>query len=179
QQQGKLATLTQLQAFNQPQQPSPFDTLSDADLKAMSASEKAELLAEHYQHLLAVPQVGEDLCRYEKGAWQVLPYRVLSREIAALFQKIRAPFSASGINSVLDTLKLMVPQMGTPARHLIGFRNGVFDTTTGQFSAHQKTHWLRTVNSVDYTPPKAGENLSDHAPHFWRWLTRAAGQQHE
>lgn len=177
QQQGKLPTLAQLQAFNPPQHPSPFDTLSDADLKAMSASEKAELLAEHYQHLLAVPPVGEDLCRYENGAWQVLPYRVLSREIAALFQKIRAPFSASGIGSVLDTLKLMVPQMGTPARQLIGFRNGVFDTVTGQFSAHQKTHWLRTVNSVDYTPSKAGENLADHAPHFWRWLTRAAGQQ--
>ncbi|ERK06937.1 DNA primase [Serratia fonticola AU-AP2C] len=177
QQQGKLPTLAQLQAFNPPQQPSPFDTLSDADLKAMSASEKAALLAEHYQHLLAVPPVGEDLCRYENGAWQVLPYRVLSREIAALFQKIRAPFSASGIGSVLDTLKLMVPQMGTPARQLIGFRNGVFDTVTGQFSAHQKTHWLRTVNSVDYTPSKAGENLADHAPHFWRWLTRAAGQQ--
>ncbi|HHQ6578149.1 TPA: primase-helicase zinc-binding domain-containing protein [Serratia fonticola] len=177
QQQGKLPTLAQLQAFNPPQPPSPFDTLSDADLKAMSASEKAALLAEHYQHLLAVPPVGEDLCRYENGAWQVLPYRVLSREIAALFQKIRAPFSASGIGSVLDTLKLMVPQMGTPARQLIGFRNGVFDTVTGQFSAHQKTHWLRTVNSVDYTPSKAGENLADHAPHFWRWLTRAAGQQ--
>ncbi|HHK5628339.1 TPA: primase-helicase zinc-binding domain-containing protein [Serratia marcescens] len=177
QQQGKLAALAQLAAFSQPKQPSPFDTLSDADLKAMSASEKAELLAEHYQHLLAVPPVGEDLCRYENGAWQVLPYRVLSREIAALFQKVRAPFSAAGINSILDTLKLMVPQMGTPARHLIGFRNGVFDTTTGQFSPHQKTHWLRTVNSVDYTPPKAGENLADHAPHFWRWLTRAAGQQ--
>nr|WP_254603965.1 primase-helicase zinc-binding domain-containing protein [Serratia marcescens] len=177
QQQGKLAALAQLAAFSQPKQPSPFDTLSDADLKAMSASEKAELLAEHYQHLLAVPPVGEDLCRYENGAWQVLPYRVLSREIAALFQKIRTPFSAAGINSILDTLRLMVPQMGTPARHLIGFRNGVFDTTTGQFSPHQKTHWLRTVNSVDYTPPKAGENLADHAPHFWRWLTRAAGQQ--
>ncbi|CAI0698157.1 DNA primase TraC [Serratia liquefaciens] len=176
-QQGKLAALAQLTAFSQPKQPSPFDTLSDADLKAMSASEKAELLAEHYQHLLAVPQVGEDLCRYENGAWQVLPYRVLSREIAALFQKIRAPFSAAGINSILDTLRLMVPQMGTPARHLIGFRNGVFDTTTGHFSAHQKTHWLRTVNSVDYTPPKAGENLADHAPYFWRWLTRSAGQQ--
>ena len=176
-QQGKLAALAQLAAFSQPKQPSPFDTLSDADLKALSASEKAELLAEHYQHLLAVPPVGEDLCRYENGAWQVLPYRVLSREIAALFQKIRAPFSAAGINSILDTLRLMVPQMGTPARHLIGFRNGVFDTATGQFSAHQKTHWLRTVNSVDYTPPKAGENLADHAPHFWRWLTRAAGQQ--
>ncbi len=177
QQQGKLPTLAQLQVFNPPQPPSPFDTLSDADLKAMSASEKAALLAEHYQHLLAVPPVGKDLCRYENGAWQVLPYRVLSREIAALFQKIRAPFSASGIGSVLDTLKLMVPQMGTPARQLIGFRNGVFDTVTGLFSAHQKTHWLRTVNSVASTPSKAGENLADHAPHFWRWLTRAAGQQ--
>ena len=74
-----------------------------------------------------------------------------------MFQKVRAPFSAAGINSILDTLKLMVPQMGDPARRLIGFRNGVFDTVSGQFSAHRQEHWLRTVNSVDYTPPRAGE----------------------
>ncbi len=46
-------------AFSQPPQPSPFDTLSDADLKAMSASEKAELLAEHYGNTPAVPPVGK------------------------------------------------------------------------------------------------------------------------
>ncbi|MEL5629043.1 primase-helicase zinc-binding domain-containing protein [Serratia nevei] len=178
-QQGAEATRAQLQAFSQPPQPSPFDTLSDADLKAMSASEKAELLAEHYGNTLAVPPVGEELCRYTRGAWQVLPHRQLSREIAALFQKVRAPFSAAGINSILDTLKLMVPQMGDPARRLIGFRNGVFDTVNGQFSAHRQEHWLRTVNSVDYTPPRAGENLADHAPHFWQWLTRAAGGNHD
>lgn len=178
-QQGAEATCAQLRAFSQPPQPSPFDTLSDADLKAMSASEKAELLAEHYGNTLAVPPVGEELCRYTRGAWQVLPHRQLSREIAALFQKVRAPFSAAGINSILDTLKLMVPQMGDPARRLIGFRNGVFDTVSGQFSAHRQAHWLRTVNSVDYTPPRAGENLADHAPHFWQWLTRAAGGNHD
>ncbi|CAI2518764.1 primase-helicase zinc-binding domain-containing protein [Serratia liquefaciens] len=178
-QQGKLTALAQLTAFSQPQQSSPFDTLSDADLKAMSASEKAELLAEHYGNTLAVPLVGEELCRYMQGAWQVLPHRQLSREIAALFQKVRAPFSAAGINSILDTLKLMVPQMGEPVRRLIGFRNGVFDTLSGQFSAHSKKHWLRTVNSVDYTPPRTGENLADHAPHFWQWLTRAAGNNHD
>ncbi|MBH3206606.1 toprim domain-containing protein [Serratia marcescens] len=176
---GAEATRAQLQAFSQPSQPSPFDTLSDADLKAMSASEKAELLAEHYGNTLAVPPVGEELCRYTRGAWQVLPHRQLSREIAALFQKVRAPFSAAGINSILDTLKLMVPQMGEPARRLIGFRNGVFDTVSGQFSAHRQEHWLRTVNSVDYTPPRAGENLADHAPHFWQWLTRAAWGNHD
>lgn len=177
--QGSLATQTMLAAFTQPANKSPFDSVSDADLKAMSASEKAELLAQHYGNTLAVPPVGEELCRYEHGAWQVLPHRQLSREIAALFQKVRAPFSASGINSILDTLKLMVPQMGEPARRLIGFRNGVFDTVTGSFNPHRKEHWLRTVNSVDYSAPKPGENLTDHAPHFWQWLTRAAGRNHD
>lgn len=101
--------------------------------------------------------------------------KTLRREIAALFQKVRAPFSAAGIGSVLDTLKLMVPQMGEPSRRLIGFRNGVYDTTTGTFSPHRREHWLRTVNSVDYTAPRLGVNLADHAPAFWRWLTRAPG----
>ena len=176
-QEGHDKTLEQLCAYTQKSPQSPFDTVSDADLKSMSASEKAELLITHYEQRLAVPQVGEDLCRYENGAWQVLPHGVLSREIAALFQKIRAPFSAPGISGIIDTLKLMVPQTGKPARRLIGFRNGVFDTATGHFSPHSPNNWLRTVNSVDYTQPKAGENLAEHAPNFWQWLTRAANQQ--
>ena len=176
-QEGHDKTLEQLCAYTQKSPQSPFDTVSDADLKSMSASEKAELLITHYEQRLAVPQVGEDLCRYENGAWQVLPHGVLSREIAALFQKIRAPFSAPGISGIIDTLKLMVPQTGKPARRLIGFRNGVFDTVTGHFSPHSPNNWLRTVNSVDYTQPKAGENLAEHAPNFWQWLTRAANQQ--
>ncbi|MEM6048991.1 primase-helicase zinc-binding domain-containing protein [Erwinia sp. P7711] len=176
---GEMTTQAMLTALTQPKALSPFESVSEADLKAMSASQKAELLAAHYLNTLAVPVVGEDLCRYEGGAWQVLPYRVLSREIAALFQKVRAPFSATGIGGIVDTLKLMVPQMGAPARRLIGFRNGMFDTATGTFGPHKKEHWLRTINSVDYTTPKAGENLADDAPHFWQWLTRAAGHNHD
>jgi len=173
--QSDIATQALLFAFTQPHKPSPFESVSEADLKAMSASEKAELLVDHYGQALAVPPVGEEICRYENGAWQVMPVQTLRREIAALFQKVRAPFSAAGIGSVLDTLKLMVPQMGEPPRRLIGFRNGVFDTTNGTFSPHRRENWLRTVNSVDYSAPRPGENLADHAPNFYRWLTRAAG----
>ncbi|MCC3717067.1 toprim domain-containing protein [Rouxiella badensis] len=176
---GDTATCKLLLSHSKPKVTSPFDTLSAADLKDMSASEKAALLNEHYQHLLAVPSVGEELCRYENGAWQILPYRVISREIAALLQKIRTPFSASGIGSIFETLKLMVPSMEKPARQLIGFKNGVFDTVSGEFRRHDKAHWLRTVNSVNYTQSKAGENLADHAPNFWQWLTRAANHQVE
>lgn len=173
--QGDIATQALLTAFTQHHKPSPFESVSEADLKAMSASEKAELLVDHYGQALAVPPVGEEICRYENGAWQVMPVQTLRREIAALFQKVRAPFSAAGIGSVLDTLKLMVPQMGEPPRRLIGFRNGVFDTTNGTFSPHRRENWLRTVNSVDYSTPRPDENLADHAPNFYRWLTRAAG----
>ncbi|MEA5104592.1 primase-helicase zinc-binding domain-containing protein [Pantoea sp. S18] len=173
--QGDIATQALLTAFTQPLKPSPFESVSEADLKAMSASEKAELLVDHYGQALAVPPLGEEICRYDNGAWQVMPVQMLRREIAALFQKVRAPFSAAGIGSVLDTLKLMVPQMGEPARRLIGFRNGVFDTTNGTFNPHRRENWLRTVNSVEYSAPRPGENLADHAPNFYRWLTRAAG----
>ncbi|QLK60151.1 DNA primase [Enterobacteriaceae bacterium Kacie_13] len=178
-QEGRDYTLEQLRAFTLQSPKSPFETVSDADLKAMSQSEKCELLIVHYAHRLAMPPVGEDLCRYENGAWQVLPHRILSREIAALFQKAQAPFSAPLISGMIETLKLMVPEMSKPARHLIGFRNGVFDTRTGSFSSHRKDNWLRTVNSVDYSQAKPGENLAEHAPHFWQWLTRAANQQSE
>ncbi|WP_244473178.1 DUF5906 domain-containing protein, partial [Escherichia coli] len=64
-----------------------------------------------------------------------------------------------------------------PARHLIGFRNGVLDTRTGLFSPHCKEKWLRTLCEVDFTPPVNGETLETHAPAFWRWLDRAAGRK--
>jgi len=66
----------------------------------MSASEKAELLVAHYGNARAVPPVGEEICRYENGAWLVVPQQTLRREIAALFQTARAPFSVAGINSI-------------------------------------------------------------------------------
>lgn len=177
--QGDTAARALLAAFTQPPAPGPFESVSEADLKSMSASEKAELLVAHYGNALAVPPVGEEICRYENGAWLVVPQQTLRREIAALFQTARAPFSAAGINSILDTLKLMVPQMGDPARRLIGFRNGVYDTATGTFSPHARENWLRSVNSVSYTEPKPGESLAEHAPAFWKWLTRAAGRNHD
>lgn len=55
---------------------------------------------------------------------------------------------------------------------MIGFRNGVLDTLTGVFSPHSKSHWLRTLCDVDFTPPVEGETLETHAPNFWRWLDR-------
>ncbi|MDG5477069.1 primase-like DNA-binding domain-containing protein [Citrobacter freundii] len=173
---GEEATRKAIYDAIRPPAQSPFDTMSEAEFTAMSASDKALRVHEHYGEALAVDANGQLLSRYENGIWKNIPAATFSRNVADLFQRLRAPFSSGKIASVVETLKLIIPQQDTPARRLIGFRNGVLDTQTGLFSPHSKSHWLRTLCDVDFTPPVEGEMLETHAPNFWRWLDRAAGK---
>jgi putative DNA primase/helicase len=173
-QQGENATRKAIYGAIRPAAQSPFDTMSEAEFTAMSTSEKAMRVHEHYGEALAVDANGQLLSRYEAGTWKIIPPSDFARDVAGLFQRLRAPFSSGRIASVVDTLKLIIPQQAAPARRLIGFRNGVLDTLTGVFSPHSKSHWLRTLCDVDFTPPVEGETLETHAPNFWRWLDRAA-----
>ncbi|EAA0697016.1 DNA primase [Salmonella enterica subsp. enterica serovar Nottingham] len=178
-QHGGEATRKAIYDAIRPPAQSPFDTMSEAEFTAMSTSEKAMRVHEHYGEALAVDANGQLLSRYEAGIWKIIPPSDFARDVAGLFQRLRAPFSSGKIASVVETLKLIIPQQDTPARRLIGFRNGVLDTATGTFSPHHKSHWLRTLCDVDFTPPVEGETLETHAPHFWRWLDRAAGGKPE
>ena len=175
-QNGEEATRKAIYDAIWPPAQSPFDTMSEAEFTAMSASDKALRVHEHYSEALAVDANGQLLSRYENGIWKNIPAATFSRNVADLFQRLRAPFSSGKIASVVETLKLIIPQQDTPARRLIGFRNGVLDTQSGLFSPHSKSHWLRTLCDVDFTPPVEGETLETHAPNFWRWLDRAAGK---
>ncbi|EOU9549601.1 primase-helicase zinc-binding domain-containing protein [Cronobacter dublinensis] len=175
-QQGEEATRQAIYDAIKPPVASPFDTMSEAEFTAMSASEKAMRVHEHYGEALAVDANGQLLSRYESGIWKVVSPAEFARDVAGLFQRLRAPFSSGRIASVVETLKLIIPQQASPARRLIGFRNGVLDTQSGIFSPHHKSHWLRTLCDVDFTPPVEGETLETHAPNFWCWLNRAASQ---
>lgn len=176
-QHGGEATRKAMYDAIRPPAESPFSTMSEAEFTAMSTSEKAMRVHEHYGEALAVDANGQLLSRYEAGIWKIIPPSDFARDVAGLFQRLRAPFSSGKIASVVDTLKLIIPQQDAPARRLIGFRNGVLDTKSGVFSPHSKTHWLRTLCDVDFTPPVEGETLETHAPNFWRWLDRAAGSR--
>ncbi|WP_342006437.1 primase-helicase zinc-binding domain-containing protein, partial [Citrobacter sedlakii] len=178
-QKGEEATRKAIYDAIRPPAQSPFDTMSEAEFTAMSASDKAMRVHEHYGEALAVDANGQLLSRYEAGIWKIIPPSDFARDVAGLFQRLRAPFSSGKIASVVETLKLIIPQQDSPARRLIGFRNGVLDTATGTFSPHHKLHWLRTLCDVDFTPPVEGETLETHAPDFWRWLDRAAGGRPE
>ncbi|UAN37336.1 primase-helicase zinc-binding domain-containing protein [Enterobacter asburiae] len=178
-QKGEEATRKAIYDAIRPPAGSPFTTMSEAEFTAMSTSEKAMRVHEHYGEALAVDANGQLLSRYEAGIWKIIPPSDFARDVAGLFQRLRAPFSSGKIASVVETLKLIIPQQDAPARRLIGFRNGVLDTSSGIFSPHSKSHWLRTLCDVDFTPPVEGETLETHAPNFWRWIDRAAGGRPE
>ena len=116
--------------------------MSEAEFSAMSTSEKAMRIYEHYGEALAVDANGQLLSRYENGVWKVLPPQDFARDVAGLFQRLRAPFSSGKVASVVDTLKLIIPQQEAPSRRLIGFRNGVLDTQNGSFHPHSPSHWM-------------------------------------
>ncbi|TYE17645.1 DNA primase, partial [Klebsiella pneumoniae] len=107
---GEDATRKAIYAAIRPAAQSPFDTMSEAEFTAMSASDKAMRVHEHYGEALAVDANGQLLSRYENGIWKVITPSDFARDVAGLFQRLRAPFSSGRITSVVETLKLIIPQ---------------------------------------------------------------------
>lgn len=146
---------------------------SAPNLYDMAASERAELLARQYTSL-ALHAENDAVYHYDGAVWKHIPDSELKRVMADIYRRNATKFSAGKIASTVDTLKLMLPLMGEQTRNLIGFSNGVYDMAALAFRAHRENDWLLNHNGVEFTPPRDGENIREHAPAFWRWLNHAA-----
>ncbi|AOM42984.1 DNA primase [Xenorhabdus hominickii] len=146
---------------------------SKLTLCQMGASQRGEVLLARYNVDLALDGASETVHHYDGIVWLPVSDRDLKREMVAAFMEEKLPYSPHGISSAVDALKLQLPMMQPPERHLIGFSNCVFDLKTCQFRPHRKSDWLLLANDVAFNSPVSGETLQDHAPQFWRWLNRA------
>lgn len=144
------------------------------DLSQMQASQKADVLIEHYDNNLALDVITNEVYQYKNNVWQIISEMDLKRELVQLFRQSNAHYSEKGIKSTIDTMKLQIPLKGDPARNLIGFSNGVFDLNARIFKAHSKNNWLHSINNVDFINSVLDESLEHHAPNFYQWLSRSA-----
>jgi putative DNA primase/helicase len=144
------------------------------NLAQMAASQRGALLVERYGKVAVNPD-SEMVYHYNGTTWETVSDNVLRRSMVAIFDQHETPYSPNGINNAICAMKLQVPVIGEQRQDLIGFRNGVYDLSTQQFTPHQPEHWLINHNGITFTPPVVGENLLDHAPDFYRWLSHAAG----
>ncbi|MEX0445375.1 toprim domain-containing protein [Xenorhabdus sp. SGI246] len=146
---------------------------SKLTLCQMGASQRGEVLLARYDGDLALDGASEAVHHYDGIVWRPVSDRDLKREMVSAFMEEKLPYSPHGISSAVDALKLQLPMMQPPKRHLIGFSNGVFDLKACQFRPHRKNDWLLLANDVEFNSPVSGETLKDHAPQFWHWLNRA------
>ncbi|WP_038216730.1 primase-helicase zinc-binding domain-containing protein, partial [Xenorhabdus bovienii] len=144
------------------------------NLAQMAASQRGALLVERYGKVAVNPD-SEMVYHYNGTTWETVSDNELRRAMVAIFDQHETPYSPNGINNAIYAMKLQVPIIGEQRQDLIGFRNGVYDLSAQQFTPHQPEHWLMNHNGIEFTPPAIGENLPDHAPDFYRWLSHAAG----
>ncbi|MEI7100673.1 DNA primase, partial [Klebsiella pneumoniae] len=81
-QHGEEATRKAIYDAIRPPADSPFTTMSEAEFTAMSTSEKAMRVHEHYGEALAVDANGQLLSRYEAGIWKIIPPSDFARHVA-------------------------------------------------------------------------------------------------
>ncbi|EEJ7164125.1 DNA primase [Salmonella enterica subsp. enterica] len=142
------------------------------DLAQMAASQRAKILAEYYGKIAVIPESGA-VYVFDGAVWEKVTDNDLRRTMGAIFDENDTPYSPKGIDAAIDAMKIQIPVMGEPSRDLIGFENGVYDLKTHQFKPHHEENWLVCHNGIIWTESAEGENLVDHAPHFWRWLSHA------
>lgn len=142
-------------------------------LNQMGASQRGEVLLNHYDGDLAIHADSDTVHHYNGVVWIPLSDKELQREMAQIFIEAEVAYSQNAIKSAVDTMKLGLPVMGNTARNLIGFSNGVFDTRLGQFRPHDKSDWLIVASELPFSEPAEGETLATHAPNFWKWLRRS------
>jgi len=141
-----------------------------SSLAQMGPSQRGEVLLSHYDGLLSLQGDSDTVHHYNGVLWEPVGDKALTREMAAIFIESGVPYSMPSMKNAVDTMKLSLPLMGVTARNLIGFRNGVFDTRSGEFRQHPQNDWLLVASDVDFMEQEEGETLASHAPAFWKWL---------
>lgn len=134
---------------NKPQNEKPVKPT----LCQMGASQHGEVLLVRYNGDLALDGA---VHHYDGIVWCPVSDRDLMREMVSAFLETKAPYSPNGIRSAVDALKLQLPMMLPPERHLIRFSNGVFDLKTCQFRPHNKSDWLLLASDVEFKTSVSG-----------------------
>jgi putative DNA primase/helicase len=152
--------------------------MSEAEFTAMSASDKALRVHEHYGEALAVDANGQLLSRYEAGIWKVVPPSILHAMWPAVPAPARPVLVGENCLSGGDpeTDYSSAGRTGTPSDWFS--QRGTRYPKRPVQPAQQIALAAHAVRRGFY-PAGGGETLETHAPNFWRWLDRAAGGNHK
>lgn len=143
------------------------------ELHQMAPNQIAEIVAKRYGMVRTDPETGA-IYRYDGAVWEVIPDYRLMRDTTALFNESKTPFGQGKIKNTIETMRLILDEIGEQSSSVIGFANCIYDRSKKEFRPHSPENWLRTHNGIVFSEAAPGESLEEHAPAFYRWLSHAA-----
>ena len=96
-------------------------------------NKKARALTKWLNMDLALNPKDRELYRYDGISWQLVDKFEFLDNAVAFFDEQDFNYSARSIESIIDTIKIQSPKMGTQAQELIAFNNGTLNRTTLEF----------------------------------------------
>ena len=132
-------------------------------------NKKARALSAWLNMDLALNPQDRELYHYDGISWQRVDEFDLIDKAVTFFDEQDFGYSARSIDSVIETIKIQSPKMGSMAKELIAFKNGTFNRATLEFLPHVRENWLMSYIPHDYL------NQAQNTPHFDKWLDFVAG----
>ena len=132
-------------------------------------NKKARALTKWLNMDLALNPKDRELYRYDGISWQLVDKFEFLDSAVAFFDEQDFNYSARSIESIIETIKIQSPKMGTQAQELIAFNNGTLNRTTLEFSPHYRENWLMSYIPHEYL------NSAQNTPYFDKWLEFVSG----
>ncbi|OOF44239.1 DNA primase [Rodentibacter trehalosifermentans] len=150
------------------------DKIAPEKLKEKDGTnKKARALSKWLNMDLALSTQDRKLYHYDGIRWQMVEEYELVDKAVAFFDEQDFNYSARTIESIIDTIKIQAPKMGTQVKELIAFNNGTFNRATLEFLPHCRENWLTSYIPHDYL------NQAQDTPHFDKWLEFVSGGKTE
>ncbi|OOF88331.1 DNA primase [Rodentibacter ratti] len=150
------------------------DKIAPEKLKEKDGTnKKARALSKWLNMDLALSTQDRKLYHYDGIRWQMVEEYELVDKAVTFFDEQDFNYSARTIESIIDTIKIQSPKMGTQVKELIAFNNGTFNRATLEFLPHCRENWLTSYIPHDYL------NQAQDTPHFDKWLAFVSGGKTE
>ncbi|OOF68821.1 DNA primase [Rodentibacter pneumotropicus] len=150
------------------------DKIAPEKLKEKDGTnKKARALSRWLNMDLALSTQDRKLYHYDGIRWQMVEEYEFVDKAVAFFDEQDFNYSARTIESIIDTIKIQSPKMGTQVKELIAFNNGTFNRATLEFLPHCRENWLTSYIPHDYL------NQAQDTPHFDKWLEFVSGGKNE
>ncbi|RKR77135.1 DNA primase family protein [Otariodibacter oris] len=151
------------------------DSEVNIDLKQKQFTQKEILeafLRWHKSPLRRDITLGETY-QYNDIYWEIVSDEMLHRKCMAFYEAFNGDYTAARIKRLAELVIMKIEEMPQEQAGYIGFKNGVLNKKTGEFSAIKASHYLRYIEKFECKVD------SLDTPHFNQWLDFASNNNAE